>query len=170
MAPPPEAAHAGLAALERLRRIVESVRDTDDGKWLDAVLTRYIAGASPGVKLDEAIGVAVPLDGVPWWTERRRAERDAAIRELADPSPASPASVHQRLTTGHESSSGRPAGQVSAALPSRNPIPHQASRLTEHWRRSSVFGGSRSIWGCRFRRGQGIECHKREVCGEASDP
>jgi hypothetical protein len=72
-----------LAALERLRRIAEAVQGTPDGEWFGPVLTRYVAGAADGVKLDEAIGVAVPLGGVPWWTERRRAEREAAMRELA---------------------------------------------------------------------------------------
>jgi hypothetical protein len=76
-------AHPGLAALERLKRIVEAVRDTPDGEWFDAVLTRYVAGAPAGVRLDEAVGVAVALGGVPWWTEQRRATREAAIRELA---------------------------------------------------------------------------------------
>jgi hypothetical protein len=110
-----------------------------------------------------------------------RASREAVVelahplgrpRQLADDEAArvEGSTYARKVTTGHESSSGRPAGQVSAALPSRSPIPHHAPRLTEHWRRSSVSGGRRSIWGCRFRRGQGIECHKREVCGEASDP
>jgi hypothetical protein len=76
-------AHPGLAAMARLRRVAEAVQDTPDGQWFSAVVERYIEGAPAGVKLDEAFGVAVPLGGVPWWTEQRRAERDDAIRELA---------------------------------------------------------------------------------------
>jgi hypothetical protein len=51
--PPPESAHAGLATLERLRRVVEAVQDTEDGEWLAAALDVYEANAPAGARLDE---------------------------------------------------------------------------------------------------------------------
>jgi hypothetical protein len=83
MAPPADTAHAGLAALERLRHIAETVQDTADGEWFALALGRYTTGAADGVKLEEVFGLAVSQGGVPWWLARRRAERDRLLRELA---------------------------------------------------------------------------------------
>jgi hypothetical protein len=84
MALSPEAAHPGLAAMERLRRIVEAVRDTDDGEWLNAALDRYELRAPSGARFDETLKLAPGPGQQPWWSARRRAERDRLIRELAD--------------------------------------------------------------------------------------
>ena len=81
---PPEAANAGLAALERLRRIVEAVRGTDDGAWLATVLDVHEANAPAGARFDETIRLAPGPGQQPWWSAQRRAERDAAIKQLAD--------------------------------------------------------------------------------------
>jgi hypothetical protein len=92
--PPPDAGHAGLAAAERMRRVRDALGagellDATDAGWLARGLERYLTGAAAGVKLEDALGVAVPPGGSPWWSERRRAERDAAIRELAVTFPGS---------------------------------------------------------------------------------
>jgi hypothetical protein len=75
--------HPGVAALERLRRIAEAVRDTDDGRWLATVLGAYEACAPDGARLDETCRLVPGPGQQPWWSARRRAERDSAIRELA---------------------------------------------------------------------------------------
>jgi hypothetical protein len=77
-------AHRGVAAMERLRRLAEAVQGSGaDGQWFATALAHYSENAADGVKLEEALGLAAPLGGTPWWTEQRRAERDDAIRRLA---------------------------------------------------------------------------------------
>jgi hypothetical protein len=86
------AGHVGVASMARLLRIAEAVRGTPDGEWFGKVVGRYAAQAAEGVRIDEVLRLAVPPGGVPWWTERRRAERDARIRELAAGFAGSPTS------------------------------------------------------------------------------
>jgi hypothetical protein len=98
-------ARPGLAAAERLRRIATASEageplDAGDAGWLAAGLNLYLEGAPDGLKLEEALEVAVPLGGVPWWTEQRRAERDAAIRELAATFAGPPWSRAQAVADG----------------------------------------------------------------------
>ena len=75
-AAPPDVAHAGLAALDRLRRIAEAVRDTDDGTWLAEALEVYETTAPAGARFDETLKLAPGPGRQPWWSARRRAERD----------------------------------------------------------------------------------------------
>lgn len=42
----------------------------------------YEAGASSGMTLDKALGVAATAGAGPWWIQEGRVRRDAALREL----------------------------------------------------------------------------------------
>ena len=95
MAPRLDLAHIGLAAAERLRRVREALAAgqapaATDAGWLAHGLAVYLDGAPAGVKLEAALGLAVPPGGSPWWSERRRAERDRLIGELAATFPGPP--------------------------------------------------------------------------------
>jgi hypothetical protein len=88
MPAPPDVAHAGLAAIDRLQRIAAAARagepmEAADAGWLADGLGRYLTGAAVGVRLDDALSLAVPPGGEPWWSAQRRAARDDAIRRLA---------------------------------------------------------------------------------------
>jgi hypothetical protein len=94
-APPPDLTHVGLAAVERLRRIAAAAQageapDATDLEWLGQGLSRYLTGAAAGSKLEDALDLAVPPGGSPWWIEQRRAEPDDAIRRLAATFPGTP--------------------------------------------------------------------------------
>jgi hypothetical protein len=80
--------HAGLAAAERLRRLVPTLAEGDpDAKWLASALARYLGSAPAGLDLDTAVGLATPPGGSPWWRAEAEAERDRLLRELAGPGP-----------------------------------------------------------------------------------
>lgn len=73
-----------LAAVERLRRLAPALAEgDDDARWLADALGRYLAAAAAGVDLDQALGLATPPGGAPWWRAAADAERDRLIRELA---------------------------------------------------------------------------------------
>jgi hypothetical protein len=103
MPPPPDlAAHLGLAAAERMRRIVAAAEageppDAADLGWLARGLGRYLAGAPAGLRVEEALGLAVLPGGSPWWAEQRRAGRDRLLRELAGTFPGPPWSRAQAV-------------------------------------------------------------------------
>jgi hypothetical protein len=78
------AGHAGLAALERLRRIAEAVRDTDDGQWFAGRLKHYQDNAHAGSRLDEVLSLVSAPGQPPWHRVERLKERDRLVRELAD--------------------------------------------------------------------------------------
>jgi hypothetical protein len=59
------------------------VRDTDDGTWLAEALEVYETTAPTGARFDETLKLAPGPGQQPWWSARRRAERDRLIRELA---------------------------------------------------------------------------------------
>ena len=79
-----------LAAVERLRRLAPVLAEgDDDARWLADALGRYLAAAAAGVDLDQALGLATPPGGSPWWRSATEAQRDAAIRQLAAGIPGS---------------------------------------------------------------------------------
>jgi hypothetical protein len=110
-----------LAAAERLRRVRDALAageapDAADAGWLARGLERYLTGTAAGVRLADALGVAAMPGGSPWWSERRRAERDAAIRAFAATFPRSAsaralatADVHAADRRSHRGLGFRPA-------------------------------------------------------------
>jgi hypothetical protein len=77
-------AHPGLAAAERLRRLVPTLAEGDpDAQWLASALARYLGSAPSGLDLDAAVGLATPPGGSPWWRAQADAERDQLLRQLA---------------------------------------------------------------------------------------
>lgn len=74
---------SALGNIERLRRLAMAVKDLgDDARWLAAGLTRYLAAAPSGLKLDEALGVACRQAERPWWELERLARRDELVCQL----------------------------------------------------------------------------------------
>jgi hypothetical protein len=77
-----------LAAVARLRRLVASA-DAGEPLAAEAVtalaagLRTYLDQAPTGVTLEQALGLATPPGGTPWWRAERVAARDAVLRDLA---------------------------------------------------------------------------------------
>ena len=86
----PTPPNAALAAIGRLRRLVPVLAEgNDDSRWLGAAVEHYLAAAAAGVGLDQALGLATPPGGAPWWRAAAEAARDRLIRELASEMPGS---------------------------------------------------------------------------------
>jgi hypothetical protein len=71
----------------RLRRLVEADEvgeppPAEDVTWLTARLRAYLAGASAGLTLEQAFGLATAPGGCPWWRAERLAARDRTLRRL----------------------------------------------------------------------------------------
>ena len=74
--------------MERLRRIAErgltgEPLDPVDAEWLAEALEVYETTAPAGARFDETLKLTPGPGQQPWWSARRRAERDRLIRELA---------------------------------------------------------------------------------------
>jgi hypothetical protein len=84
----PEASHAGLAAMERLRRIAErglsgEPLDATDAEWLATGVKLYEQRVHDGRRFDEVLSLVSGPGQAPWWRAERQRERDRLIRELA---------------------------------------------------------------------------------------
>ena len=75
--------HDSAAAALRLAQLVPDLATLgDEGRWLAAALAAYLDPHSE-LRLEEALGLAViGQGGESWRAAARRAERDAAIREI----------------------------------------------------------------------------------------
>ncbi len=72
-----------IRALDEIRTCCEEERDipSELRPWLSEALGRFLDQHCDD--LDDAFGLRQGRGGVPWWLERGIAERDAALRELA---------------------------------------------------------------------------------------
>jgi hypothetical protein len=125
-----------LAAVERLKRIAAAARagealDADDAIWLSRGLGRYLTAAPAGSRLEDALGLATPPGGSPWWSAQRRAERDARIRELAGTrtGPAYHLTV-QRMTSAGKRRPWKARASVMSSAPGGMAREHRSSPLT----------------------------------------
>jgi hypothetical protein len=79
---------AALAAVARLRRLVAAAAageppPPEDAAWLAGAVQDYLDRAPDGVTLEQALGLATPPGGTPWWRTECTAARDTVLRELA---------------------------------------------------------------------------------------
>ncbi|MEX2479440.1 MAG: hypothetical protein WD928_01125 [Gammaproteobacteria bacterium] len=97
-----------LAAIDRLRGFVADPMNPDAAGWVAEGLARYLEHAADGMRLEEALGLAVGRDAWPWWRlEQRDRERDAA-RKLVGVFGGDHRHAHQQVAR-YASSRGRVA-------------------------------------------------------------
>ena len=70
--------------MARLRRISDGCDRSGEIDWLREALRRYFEGVSDGLRLEDALEVAVPQHAAPWWRVEAISRRDDALRELAE--------------------------------------------------------------------------------------
>ena len=70
--------------LRELLNVAEGGELGELGQWLAPRLNDYLARASEGATLDEALGLAAGRGEAPWYTKAAMTERNDAIRELAN--------------------------------------------------------------------------------------
>ena len=72
-------------SVDRLRRLTELAPSLGkDGEWLSEALQRYLDDAQHGLTMAQALGVATPRGGTPWWKAYALRRRDDAISRLRD--------------------------------------------------------------------------------------
>jgi hypothetical protein len=74
-----------LSHIDRLRQLASRLAEIDDrdAAWISGSLAVYEAGASEGVTLCRALGIAPAPGQEGWWTVEARAQRDAILCEMA---------------------------------------------------------------------------------------
>ena len=77
-----------LAAVARLRRVIKAADageplPAEDAAWLSSAVRDYLNQAPAGLMLEQALGLATPPGGTPWWRTELVAARDTVLRELA---------------------------------------------------------------------------------------
>lgn len=72
-------------SIERLRRLASCAHELgEDGAWFEDAVREYLEHAADGLTLDDALGLATPDGGRPWWRREELGRRAEAIRKLAE--------------------------------------------------------------------------------------
>jgi hypothetical protein len=75
--------HRPIELLQHVAARLSAGELGEDGRQFAQGLLDYLAGASSGLSLEEALGLKVDAGGVPWWNAAARSRRDRLLYELA---------------------------------------------------------------------------------------